>query len=396
MKKAILNKGKEQKYLNHYPLVEEDDIYEHSHLEDGDLFHLMTDDKRYIATAYVGRQHKGLGWVLSYDEAQEIDKAFFKDLFKEAMVYRQYFYDIDGTNAFRLFNAEGDGVGGLTIDNYDSNLLIQWYSKGIYTFRDEIVEAIQETFAYTSIFEKTRFKDNSVQGGHVAGEKPEFPIVIEENYTFYNVDLNDGPMTGIFLDQKDVRKKLRDVYAPDQHVLNLFSYTGAFSVIAAETAIDTTSVDLANRSRSLTEENFGVNGIDPKTQFIYVMDTFDFYHYAQRHNKVYDVIVIDPPSFARNKKKVFTVQKDYHKLIEEALPILNEDGVLILSTNSSALSSKAFKNMIKKTLNDAGVSFEIEEAMGLPKDFKTNPHYKPSKYLKVVFVRVKQEVEPII
>ena len=110
--------------------------------------------------------------------------------------------------------------------------------------------------------------------------------------------------------------------------MNLFSYTGAFSVIAAETAVDTTSVDLANRSRSLTEENFGVNGIDPKSQFIYVMDTFDFYHYAARHNRVYDTIVIDPPSFARNKKKVFTVQKDYHKLIEEALPILNEEGVL--------------------------------------------------------------------
>ncbi|MBF6241947.1 class I SAM-dependent methyltransferase, partial [Nocardia otitidiscaviarum] len=92
------------------------------------------------------------------------------------------------------------------------------------------------------------------------GEAPEFPIVIEENFTFYNVDLDDGPMTGIFLDQKEVRKKLRDVYAPDRSVLNLFSYTGAFSVIAAQTAAETTSVDLANRSRGLTEENFGVNG----------------------------------------------------------------------------------------------------------------------------------------
>lgn len=395
MKTAVINKGKEQKYLNQYPLIDEEDIYEHSHLEDGDIFHIVTDNGRYIATAYVGRQHKGLGWVLSYDSEQTIDTSFFTELFQEALDYRQYFFNIDGTNAFRLFNAEGDGIGGLTIDNYNGHLLVQWYSKGIYAFRNIVLNAVQDVFPYTSIFEKTRFKDDAVESGYVTGEAPEFPIIIEENFTFYNVDLDDGPMTGIFLDQKEVRKKLRDVYAPDHHVLNLFSYTGAFSVIAAETAVDTTSVDLANRSRSLTEENFGVNGIDPKTQFIYVMDTFDFYHYAARHNRVYDTIVIDPPSFARNKKKVFTVQKDYHKLIEEALPILNEDGVLILSTNSSALSSKAFKNMIKKTLNDANVDFEIEEVMGLPKDFKTNPHYKPSKYLKVVFVRVSSKEEII-
>ncbi|WMM09638.1 class I SAM-dependent rRNA methyltransferase [Staphylococcus simulans] len=396
MKTAVLNKGKEQKYLNQYPLVDEEDIYEHSHLEDGDIFHIVTDDGRYIATAYIGRQHKGLGWVLSYDAEEEINQEFFEALFEEALDYRQYYFDIDGTNAFRLFNAEGDGVGGLTIDYYDRHLLIQWYSKGIYTFRTDILEAVQAVFPYTSIFEKTRFKDSEVSSGFVTGEAPEFPIVIEENFTFYNVDLDDGPMTGIFLDQKEVRKKLRDVYAPDRSVLNLFSYTGAFSVIAAQTAAETTSVDLANRSRGLTEENFGVNGIDPKTQYIYVMDTFDFYHYAARHNKAYDTIVIDPPSFARNKKKVFTVQKDYHKLIEEALPVLNDGGTLILSTNSSALTSKAFKNMIKRTLDAQDVDFEILEAMGLPKDFKTHPHYKPSKYLKVVFVRVSEKVEEVI
>lgn len=124
-------------------------------------------------------------------------------------------------------------------------------------------------------FEKMRFKGTSYTGGFVEGNAPEFPIVVEENFTFYNVDLNDGLMTGIFLDQKKL-EKLRDQFSERRHVLNLFSYTGAFSVIAAENANSTTSVDLANRSRGLTEENFGLNGINPKSQYIYVMDTFDF------------------------------------------------------------------------------------------------------------------------
>lgn len=389
MKTATLNKGKENKYLNGYPLIDEEDIYAHDHLKEGELFFLVTDNGQYVATAYVGRQHKGIGWVLSDNKNTDINIEFFKEKFQLANEERQYYYNIDGTNAFRLFNAEGDGVGGLTIDNYNGHLLIQWYSKGIYKYKYMILEALKSVFNYTSIYEKMRFKDTEYTGGFVEGEAPEFPIVIEENFTFYNIDLEDGLMTGLFLDQKEVRKKLRDQFSEERHLLNLFSYTGAFSVIAASEALSTTSVDLANRSRGLTEENFGLNAIDPKSQYIYVMDTFDFYKYAERHGHRYDTIVIDPPSFARNKKHTFSVQKDYDQLIYGALNILSEEGTLLLCTNSSAYPLKSFKNMIKQTLNDAGVTFELAEVMGLPKDFKTHPHYKPSKYLKAVFVNIK-------
>ena len=130
-------------------------------------------------------------------------------LFNTALAERDYYFNIDGTNAFRLFNAEGDGVGGLTIDNYDGHLLIQWYSKGIYKFKYAILEAVRKVFDYKSIYEKVRFKDSEYSGGFVEGDAPEFPIVIEENFTFYNVDLEDGLMTGIFLDQKKCAKKLK-------------------------------------------------------------------------------------------------------------------------------------------------------------------------------------------
>ena len=127
MKIATLNKGKETKYLNQYPLIDEEDIYQHDHLKEGDLVKIVTDQQQYIATGYVGRQHKGLGWVLSYDENEDINTQFFVKLFEKALDEREYYFNIDGTNAFRLFNAEGDGVGGLTIDNYDSHLLILCY-----------------------------------------------------------------------------------------------------------------------------------------------------------------------------------------------------------------------------------------------------------------------------
>ncbi|MDN5829846.1 MAG: class I SAM-dependent methyltransferase, partial [Staphylococcus equorum] len=223
MKTATLNRGKETKYLNEYPLVSEDDIYAHDHLHEGDLFQLLNDKDQYIATAYVGRQHKGIGWVLSYSRDEVVNTQFFEKLFNTAKKEREYFYNVEGTNAFRVFNGEGDGVGGLTIDNYNGHYLVQWYSKGIYKFRYNILSALKAIFGYTSIFEKLRFKDAAVEGGFVDGDAPEFPIVIEENFTFYNVHLNDGPMTGIFLDQREVRKKLKEQYAQDKNLLNLFS-----------------------------------------------------------------------------------------------------------------------------------------------------------------------------
>src|SRR5699024_3067259 len=163
---------------------------------------------------------------------------------------------------------------------------------------------------------------------------------------------------------------------------------GAFSVVSAEKAKVTTSVDLADRSRSFTEENFGLNAIDTKTQDIFVMDTFNYFNYTRRHDLIYDTIVIDPPIFARNKKKTFSVLIDYDKLILGVLEILTPRGTLLLCTNNSTFSLKVFKKVIKDTLNRAEVDFEFLEVMGLPKDFKTHPLYQPSKYLKAIFVNV--------
>lgn len=388
MKQLMLKRGKEDKYLRGYPLVEKDDIFDMPNTDEGELVALVDSGKRFIATAYYGEQNKGIGWVLSLESTEKIDHQFFVDLFTTAKNEREYYDRVNGINAYRIFNAEGDGIGGLTIDNYDGHLLIQWYSVGIYRLKDRLLPAIKEVFEYKSIFEKRRFKGMETASDFVDGKAPGFPYVIEENHLFYNIDLDDGPMTGIFLDQKDVRKKLRDHYSQDKDVLNLFSYTAAFSVAASANANSTTSVDLANRARSLTEANFGLNTVDLNNNHIFIMDVFDYFKYALRHGLSYDVVVVDPPSFARNKKKTFSVQKDYPELIEDSLELLNEQGTLILSTNSSAFPQKAFKKMINQTLDALDVDYTILDVMGLPKDFKSHPHYKPSKYLKVVFVQI--------
>ena len=194
-------------------------------------------------------------------------------------------------------------------------------------------------------------------------------------------------MTGIFLDQHEVRGSLVEGLAAGKSLLNMFSYTAAFSVAAAMGgAVETTSVDLAKRSRELSEAHFVANGLALDAHRFVVMDVFDYYKYAKRHDLSYDVIVLDPPSFARNKKRTFSVAKDYHRLVSEALEILNTGGTLILSTNAANVTKEKFKKQIEKGFQ--GRKHRYVEEYGLPGDFRWNKKEESSNYLKVFTIRV--------
>nr|WP_052455561.1 class I SAM-dependent rRNA methyltransferase [Bhargavaea cecembensis] len=291
-----------------------------------------------------------------------------------------------------MFNGEGDGIGGLTIDDYDGHFLINWYSEGIYEMRKYVHEVLGGLREVRSVFGKKRF---DAQGRYVEdddfvfGEKPDFPILVKENGMQFAVDLNDGAMTGIFLDQRDVRKAVRDEYAEGRRTLNTFSYTGAFSVAAAlGGAAGTVSVDLAKRSLPKTIEQFSANGIDYEAEEIIVMDVFDYFRYAGRHGKEFDLVILDPPSFARSKKRTFSAAKDYPSLLEDAISITAKGGIIIASTNHAGFGMKKFRGFIEKAFKSAGRRFKIEREFRLPADFRTNRHQMESDYLKVAVIRL--------
>ncbi|SNG78281.1 putative SAM-dependent methyltransferase [Streptococcus pneumoniae] len=167
----------------------------------------------------------------------------------------------------------------------------------------------------------------------------------------------------------------------------MFSYTAAFSVAAAMGgASQTTSVDLAKRSRELSQAHFQANGLSTDEHHFIVMDVFEYFKYAKRKDLTYDVIVLDPPSFARNKKQTFSVAKDYHKLISQSLEILNLGGIIIASTNAANVSRQKFTEQIDKGF--AGRNYQILNKYGLPADFAYNKKDESSNYLKVISMKV--------
>ncbi|WP_175074781.1 class I SAM-dependent rRNA methyltransferase [Terribacillus sp. AE2B 122] len=378
---------------NGYPLLSKEAIETSGVIMDeGSILRLIDTNGKYIATAYYGLQNKGMGWVLTRKEQEKIDTKFFVKKISEAVSRRKNLYETEDTTAFRVFNGEGDGIGGLIIDFYDGFYMVSWYSEGIYSFREDIYQALSEVVQVRGLYEKLRFNTNGQyveQDDYVSGEKGEFPLIVLENGMKYAVDLNDGAMTGIFLDQRNVRKALRDHYSEGKTVLNTFSYTGAFSVAAVlGGAIKTTSVDVAKRSLPKTIEQFTVNEIDYESQDIKVMDVFDYFRYADRHELKFDVVVLDPPSFARTKKITFSTAKDYPKLLKDTLKITNDGGVIIASTNNASFNMKKFKTFIDKAFSEANTRYKILEEHQLPEDFTVPHNYPEFNYLKVVFIKV--------
>jgi 23S rRNA (cytosine1962-C5)-methyltransferase len=380
-------------YQNGYPLITKESIVDWKNITDeGTIINLLDDRKKFIAKGYYGKQNKGYGWVFTSKKDEKIDVSYFMRKIKSAAKYREGFYSNKHTTAFRVFNGEGDGIGGLTIDYFAGFYLITWYSIGIYRFKEAILEALQHSVDYKGIYQKKRFDTKGQYlvdtDDFICGEKAPEPLIVKENGVNFAIYLDDGAMVGVFLDQRDVRRTILEKYAKGKTVLNTFSYTGAFSVFAAlGGAKKTTSVDLANRSRPKTQEQFSINDIDTESQDIIVEDVFNYFKYAVRKKFSFDLVVLDPPSFARSKKHTFSASKDYVKLLKEAIQITSKGGVIVASTNASNFDMKRFKDFISKAFKELNGKYSIEETFSLPKDFRVNEKFKEGNYLKVLFIR---------
>ncbi|MDT2851328.1 class I SAM-dependent rRNA methyltransferase [Lactococcus lactis] len=389
MKKITVRTKAAKKLRAGYPLLVAEDL--NSPFSEDDFAQFFDEKGQALGIGYLSKQNKGVGWLLD-SSSVKIDHHFYVEKFVNARALRANFYQDELTNAFRLFNGEGDGLGGLTIDFYNGFAVFSWYNQFIYSQKKAIVKAFQVVFPdIKGAYEKLRFSEAALESQHIFGQEAAEPLLVMENGVTYATYLNEGLMTGIFLDQKNVRGALAGGLSTGKTLLNMFSYTGAFSVAAAfGGSSQTTSVDLAKRSLDKTREQFLVNGIEPESQKIYVMDVFGYFNYAKKKELTYDMIVLDPPSFARNGKKTFSVAKNYGELVKEAVEILENNGTLIASTNAANVSDKKFRQMIEEALKNKGVKFTVFQEEKLPADFHIADSFPEGNYLKVLFIKIKK------
>jgi 23S rRNA (cytosine1962-C5)-methyltransferase len=299
---------------------------------------------------------------------------------------------LDGTNAYRVINGEGDGLPGVTVERYDDYLMIQLYSRCWEPYLNQMVQVLQQEFEPSGIYEK--FRPQKTRELEKKGSKrfsrllsgiaaPERHLV-QENDLSYQVTLEEGLNTGLFMDQRANRRDLMQ-RCQGKRVLNLFCYTGAFSVAAAAAgATRVTSVDASPHYLDQARENFGLNRINAKRHAFICGDCFDVLPDLLAQGERFDLVIMDPPSFSTTTKNRFTTQGGTAKLVAQAMALLEDGGLLITSSNHQKVDLADYLKELRRGALEAGNDLTVIKTAGQAEDFPYPVTFPEGRYLKYV------------
>jgi len=356
----------------------------------GDLLELTDPQGRYLATALADPDERIVARIISRKKIQ-LELGWLKRRLQKAITLRQSCINQDETNAYRLVNSEGDGLPGMTVDLYGDYLMLQLYGSAWRPHLKLLVQALEELLAPVGIYEKTRPQktreleasaESKNYGRLLAGKPAPAALGVKENGLNFLVSLEKGLDTGLFMDQRKNRLALMGI-APGKRLLNLFSYTGAFSVAAAAAgAAKVTSVDVSAAYMERARENFGVNRLNPKRHEFIVGDCFDVLAGQLHESRRYDIVLMDPPSFSTTTKSRFTTRGGTSGLVAAALPLLADGGILICSSNHQKIDTGDYLKELRRGAIQAGCGLQVISLAGQPEDFPYPVTFPEGRYLK--------------
>lgn len=293
------------------------------------------------------------------------------------------------TNAYRLIHGEGDGLPGLIIDMYNGVAVVQAHSHGMHSDREKIAEGIKNVFGDTinAVYYKNQLSptpgsgdrgSGNTRGEYLLGMSVVPHTILEHNHKFL-VDWEEGQKTGFFLDQRENRMLLAS-YAMNRTVLNTFCYTGGFSVYAAQAgAALVHSVDASERAIEMTKKNMQLNGFDPSQHECYTDDTFDF---LKDKDGKYDLIILDPPAFAKHKDSKHQAMKGYQRLNLEAIKKIKPGGVIFTFSCSQVVDRQLFYDTVVSSAIQSGREIKVLQHLSQPADHPVSIYHREGEYLK--------------
>jgi 23S rRNA (cytosine1962-C5)-methyltransferase len=312
-------------------------------------------------------------------------KDFYQDKIKRALTLRNSAnLPSEGTNSFRLIHGEGDNLPGLIVDYYNGAAVIQAHSVGMHLDRKIITLALQETI---SSLHTVYYKSQSTLPGKIRDKREDeylfgmgvIPHIISENGNKFFVDWEEGQKTGFFLDQRENRRLLGD-FSKGKKVLNTFCYTGGFSVYALNAGAELVhSVDSSEKAIALTRKNISLNGFDENVHSCFAEDTFDFIKDKQG---VYDVLVLDPPAFAKHRDARHQAVKGYQRLNTEVMRIIKPGGIIFTFSCSQVVDRKLFYDTVVSAAIQAGRQTKVLHHLSQPADHPVSIFHPEGEYLK--------------
>jgi 23S rRNA (cytosine1962-C5)-methyltransferase len=293
------------------------------------------------------------------------------------------------TSAYRLLYGEGDGIPGLTLDVYDRYAVIVTYADSVDTLVPQVVRAVREQLELDGIVQRRRAPaESSERVVLLEGREPPRPLLVTEYGVRFLADLYAGQKTGLFLDHRENRVYVRG-QAQGRSVLNLFAYTGGFSLLAAlGGARSVTSVDIAPAAIAAAAENFRQNGLPAALHEGVVADVFDYLETARKEGKRFDLVVCDPPSFASSQSKQFAALRAYTRLNSLGLSLVEPGGLYAAASCTAQVSPEAFRLTLAQAACRAGVRLQIVHDVGQPADHPIFIGHPEGRYLKFLVARV--------
>ena len=362
-------------------------------IEPGGLVDVKSSTGLFVARGYYNPRTDIAIRILTRDIEQVIDEDFLRKRIRGAVDLRQVF-DPNKTNTYRLINSEGDGLPGLIVDRYAEILVAQIHTIGIERLRSQLIDVLMEETGTRGLLLRNDSQSRLREGLEleepqvVAGGVP-MQVTVRENDVLFLVDPWQGQKTGFFLDQRDKREALRK-YTPAKRVLNCFSYTGGFSVYAALTSDKThvTSVDISAPAIESARQHYILNGLDPNQHQFVVADVFDYLERAQSAEEQFDVVVLDPPAFAKTQSTRTQALKAYRRLNTLGMQVLRPGGILLTCSCSGVIGMDDLLGAISQSAQRLRRTVQLLETYTHGVDHPINLAMPETAYLKVVFCRV--------
>ncbi|MEP0763365.1 MAG: class I SAM-dependent rRNA methyltransferase [Chloroflexota bacterium] len=369
---------------------------------DGDLVVVRGERGEFLARGYWNSQSAICVRLLSWDEDQPIDEAFWRERLRRAIAARQPQNRIatQGTPAaYRLVNAENDGLPGLVVDRYGAWLVVQALTLGIEVRKQMLAGLLEELLQPAGIYERSDVDVRSKEGlapstGLLAGSPPPETIEIDENGRRFLVDVRAGHKTGFYLDQRENREIIGDWFrwdeqAAEREVLNAFSYTGGFAVYAlGGLARRVVNVDTSAEALKLARRNIALNGYALDDDDFVEGDVFSVLRYWREQGRQFDMIILDPPKFAHSARQVESAARGYKDINLLAFQLLRQGGVLATFSCSGAISSDLFQKIVFAAAVDARCDAQIVRWLSQASDHPVALTFPEGAYLKGLLCRV--------
>jgi 23S rRNA (cytosine1962-C5)-methyltransferase len=356
----------------------------------GQIVELCDGEGRFLATALLDPEDRVVARVLAREQMQ-LDRSWIVKRLQAAVDLRRSHADLTETDAYRLVNGEGDGLPGLTVDRYADYLMLQLYSAAWRPHLHLLTRILQDLLSPSGIYEKARpretreleaVSDSKNYGRLLIGEPAPERLEVRENGLTFLVSLEKGLNSGLFLDQRRNRRDLMK-RSEGKRLLNLFAYTGAFSVAAAASGASlVTSVDASPGYSDWAKSNFGVNRLNPKRHEFIVGDCLAVLGDLAQADKSYDIVLMDPPSFSTTARSRFTTRGGTSDLVAAAVKLLAEGGLLIASSNHRKVDVADYLKELRRGALHFGCELRVISFFGQPEDFPYPVTFPEGRYLK--------------